>query len=197
MNTQALALLTREAVEPRRTDVLVVGPDIVGTDAIARSLAAAALSARRASPAEAAEAIEAGELAAVVLVAGPGIDTSKVLSALMKRPSTVFIVVAATASAPPMVSDLRPIVVSTLGDLLNTVFSHVRSSGPARGLTDRHVEILQQLALGCTPNEAADELGITVKTFNNHLGVIYRRLGARNVTQAVLMGIRQGLIRLP
>lgn len=175
----------------------VVGGDAVGGEAIARTLTGAALGARRSSAAEAAMALDGGQAAGVVLIPGPGVDSATVLAALRRRPSTPFVVVAAAAVAPPMASDLRPIVVSNLDDLVHEVFTKVRVPSTPRGLTDRHVEILQQLALGCTPAEAADELGITVKTLNNHLGVVYRRLGARNVTQAVLTAIRRGLIRLP
>jgi DNA-binding CsgD family transcriptional regulator len=38
------------------------------------------------------------------------------------------------------------------------------------------------------------ELGIAPKTVNNHLSAVYRRLGARNLTQAVLLAARAGLV---
>ena len=86
--------------------------------------------------------------------------------------------------------------VSSLEELIAELTRAVRPTVES-GLTPRHVEILQQLASGCTPTEAAVELGITIKTLNNHLGVAYRRLGTRNVTQAVLTAVRQGIIQLP
>jgi DNA-binding CsgD family transcriptional regulator len=62
------------------------------------------------------------------------------------------------------------------------------------GLTGRHLEILQLIAKGRTTEEAGVELGIAPKTVNNHLSAVYRRLGARNLTQAVLLAARAGLI---
>jgi DNA-binding CsgD family transcriptional regulator len=64
----------------------------------------------------------------------------------------------------------------------------------AHGLTGRHLEILQLIAKGRTTEEAGVELGIAPKTVNNHLSAVYRRLGARNLTQAVLLAARAGLI---
>ena len=69
-------------------------------------------------------------------------------------------------------------------------------AGPDRGLsiTPRHAQILQYVADGLSVQEAAQRLGITPKTVNNHLGAVYRRLGVENLTQAVLQAIRTGLI---
>ena len=50
---------------------------------------------------------------------------------------------------------------------------------------------------GLTTGEIAGRVGITPKTVNNHLGAIYRRLGAQNLTQAVLRASQLGLVRLP
>ena len=82
---------------------------------------------------------------------------------------------------------------STLQDVL---FSLQKMAGPDRGLsiTPRHAQILQYVADGLSVQEAARRLGITPKTVNNHLGAVYRRLGVENLTQAVLLAIRVGLI---
>lgn len=82
---------------------------------------------------------------------------------------------------------------STLQDVL---ISLQRMAGPDRGLsiTPRHAQILQHVADGLSVQEAAQRLGITPKTVNNHLGAVYRRLGVENLTQAVLQAIRSGLI---
>ncbi len=82
---------------------------------------------------------------------------------------------------------------STLRDVL---ISLQRIAGADRGLsiTPRHAQILQYVADGLSVQEAAQQLGITPKTVNNHLGAVYRRLGVENLTQAVLQAIRAGLI---
>lgn len=68
---------------------------------------------------------------------------------------------------------------------------------PDRGpLTRREHEVLQCLAEGHTSQEIAAELFISLKTVKNHLGSIYSKLDAHNRTQAVLSGMRLGLVRI-
>jgi two-component system response regulator DegU len=68
------------------------------------------------------------------------------------------------------------------------------ASGPA--LSTREVEVLQLIAEGSSPPEVAAALFISVKTVKNHLSNIYEKLDARDRTQAVLRGLRIGIIRL-
>ena len=63
-------------------------------------------------------------------------------------------------------------------------------------LTRREHEVLQCLAEGHTSQEIASELFISLKTVKNHLGSIYSKLDAHNRTQAVLSGMRLGLVRI-
>lgn len=71
------------------------------------------------------------------------------------------------------------------------------SDRPERGpLTRREHEVLQCLAEGRTSQEIAAELFISLKTVKNHLGSIYSKLDAHNRTQAVLSGMRLGLVRI-
>ena len=176
--------------------MLVVGPDSVGIEAIARSLMSIGVGARTATGAEAADAVITSHPSAVVLVAGHGVDPGPLLVA-MRRRSTPLIIVTPVGAVPPTTADLRPIVVTSLDALLDAASELIHQMVDQRGLTERHIEILQHLANGSTPGEAADHLGIAIKTLNNHLGVVYRRLGAKNVTQALLLALRLGLIRLP
>jgi DNA-binding NarL/FixJ family response regulator len=71
-----------------------------------------------------------------------------------------------------------------------------KANGLAEGLTPRHLDILRGVSKGFGPNDVADQLGITMKTLNNHLGAVYRRLGVDNLTHAVLRAYRLGLIDL-
>jgi len=63
-------------------------------------------------------------------------------------------------------------------------------------LTKREVEILQSIADGRSTNDVAEELFISVKTVKNHLASIYEKLDARDRTQAVLTGIKTGIISI-
>ncbi len=63
-------------------------------------------------------------------------------------------------------------------------------------LTKREKEILQLIADGRSTNDVGSDLFISVKTVKNHLASIYDKLDARDRTQAVLMGLRTGIIEI-
>lgn len=64
-------------------------------------------------------------------------------------------------------------------------------------LTEREREVLQLVADGRRPKEVAQQLEISVRTVNNHLAAVYRKLDARGRLDAVLLAARLGIIRLP
>ena len=70
------------------------------------------------------------------------------------------------------------------------------AADPAQQVSAREVEVLQLIAEGASPPEVAERLFISVKTVKNHLSSIYEKLDARDRTQAVLKGLRMGIIRL-
>ena len=63
-------------------------------------------------------------------------------------------------------------------------------------LSRREEQVLQLFADGCATTEVAQQLFISAKTVKNHLASIYEKLDARDRTQAVLTGVRMGIIRL-
>ncbi len=63
-------------------------------------------------------------------------------------------------------------------------------------LSPREEEILQLIADGQSTTEIAETLFISAKTVKNHLASIYEKLGARDRTQAVLAGVKTGIIQL-
>ena len=65
-----------------------------------------------------------------------------------------------------------------------------------RALSARETEVLQAIADGCGVREAADRMYISEKTVRNHLAAVYRKLGVSDRTQALLEGIRRGLVTL-
>jgi len=54
------------------------------------------------------------------------------------------------------------------------------------GLTPREWEILTLLAQGCLYKEIAAQLGISANTVRAHLHAIYRKLGVKSRTRAVV-----------
>lgn len=81
----------------------------------------------------------------------------------------------------------------------------LRGDGPTNGhlpdvvespLTKREREILQLVADGHSTTEIARNLFISAKTVKNHLASIYAKLDSRDRTQAVLSGMRLGIVQL-
>jgi DNA-binding NarL/FixJ family response regulator len=70
------------------------------------------------------------------------------------------------------------------------------SSGAESGaLTSRQLQILPLLAEGMPNKRIAEALGVTEGTVKQHLKDLFRRLNARNRTQAVKEARRSGLLR--
>jgi len=63
-------------------------------------------------------------------------------------------------------------------------------------LTDREVEVLQQVANGNRNRDIANKLFISEETVKVHIKHIMEKLGATDRTQAVAIGIRRGIIQL-
>jgi DNA-binding NarL/FixJ family response regulator len=63
-------------------------------------------------------------------------------------------------------------------------------------LTDRETEVLGQIAGGSRNRDIADKLFITEGTVKAHIKHIMHKLGARDRTQAVAIGLRRGIIQL-
>lgn len=63
-----------------------------------------------------------------------------------------------------------------------------------RGMTDRQLDILYLLAQGLSSKEAAQRLAISYRTVEHQIEAIKKRLGARNVTQAVAIAVAQSII---
>jgi DNA-binding CsgD family transcriptional regulator len=72
------------------------------------------------------------------------------------------------------------------------LLSSLRGAYP-RGLTAREAEVLRLLAHGRTNREIAAELVISVHTVERHLATIYRKIGARNRTDATAFAHETGL----
>jgi two-component system, NarL family, response regulator DegU len=63
-------------------------------------------------------------------------------------------------------------------------------------LSGREEEVLQLIVDGCGTQEIAERMFISQKTVKNHLASIYEKLDARDRTQAVLMAVRMGIVKL-
>lgn len=63
-------------------------------------------------------------------------------------------------------------------------------------ISTREEEVLQLVADGLGTNEIAERLYISHRTVKNHLASIYDKLDARDRTQAVLMAVKMGIVKL-
>ena len=63
-------------------------------------------------------------------------------------------------------------------------------------LSPREEELLQHIADGLATSEVAETMFISQKTVKNHLASIYDKLQARDRTQAVLMAVKMGIVKL-
>ena len=68
------------------------------------------------------------------------------------------------------------------------------SGSPLGDLTQTQMRVLALLGVGKANKEIAEELGCNVKTIKNHLNAIFQKFDVKNRTEAVVKGIRAGLI---
>ena len=56
-------------------------------------------------------------------------------------------------------------------------------------LTPREVDVLHHIARGCTYEQAADRLGVSLHTVCSHVKNLYRKLGVRSGAAAVMRAV--------
>ncbi len=79
----------------------------------------------------------------------------------------------------------------------STALREMACGGLAGGeLTEREIEVLRQLAHGCTNKEIAEALFISEETVKTHIGNILGKLHLAHRTQAVIYAIKQGLVSI-
>jgi len=132
----------------------------------------------------------------VVLVGGPAIESSSMLRAGVRGtlPSTASaeqIVAAIHAAAAGLaVFDASE---AHLGDPSVAAETRDRLLEP---LTDREIEVLRFLADGFGNKEIASRMAISEHTVKFHVASIMGKLGAGNRTEAVISGVRHGLVMI-
>lgn len=63
-------------------------------------------------------------------------------------------------------------------------------------LTKRELEVLSLIYFGLKNNEIAVKLGISPRTVENHIEKVFKKLGAKNRTEAVINAIRFSILEL-
>jgi DNA-binding NarL/FixJ family response regulator len=65
---------------------------------------------------------------------------------------------------------------------------------PPAGLTPRELEVLREVADGCTNRRVASRLGVSEDTIKTHLSRAMEKLGASDRTHAIAILLRRGLL---
>jgi DNA-binding NarL/FixJ family response regulator len=74
--------------------------------------------------------------------------------------------------------------------------TQAEAEAPAEALTERERQVLQLLAQGLANKQIAASLSISEHTVKFHVSGIYAKLGAASRTEAVRLGVQQGLVVL-
>ncbi|HEY0386273.1 MAG TPA: response regulator transcription factor [Pyrinomonadaceae bacterium] len=114
---------------------------------------------------------------------------------LLPRQTTPAEIVAAIEAAA---ASLFVLHAETLDALLadDPPIERIPPSGNGQTLSPREVEVLGMIAEGLGNKTIAWRLGISEHTVKFHVGSIFTKLGATSRTEAVTLGIRQGLIMI-
>jgi len=76
-------------------------------------------------------------------------------------------------------------------------FTQLAKKAPLEhSLTNRELEVLQQIANGASNQEIADALFISIKTVKTHITHIFEKLQVRDRTEAVTKALKLGIIKL-
>jgi len=71
-----------------------------------------------------------------------------------------------------------------------------KSGSEPEHITDRELEVLRLAARGLSNREISTTLDISVRTVQTHLSNVFNKMGVGSRTEAVMFGLRNGLITL-
>ncbi len=138
--------------------------------------------------------IEYPDLGIVVLSARIG---DEALFAALDSGASAF--VSKTAPADDVVASIRHAAASprafTAADLAEAMKRRLSPTGPQ--LSPREREVLTHLAAGMSVAEIARTLFISESTTKTHISKLYDKLGVANRPQAIMSGLRMGILRNP
>jgi DNA-binding NarL/FixJ family response regulator len=173
---------------------LVIGSDRLLSEAIVTAMRTPEGHIEPVSIEDAIVHIQRGGIRVIVLLPQE-VDVTALIPAIQKAGGVRLVIASATTAGPaPQVPDVDVVLATTFHEVVQLV-NNVLAPGPSV-VTERSKQILQRLAKGDSPTEAAEFLGIKVGTLSNQLSVIYEQMGVRNATEAVLAALRAGLIEL-
>jgi DNA-binding NarL/FixJ family response regulator len=180
-------------IASRPVHVLIAGPDWTVNESLAAALNR--IGAHRVVRADSAPAVRdllargvTGDLALVS--ARFGTDTDALIGALRGGGWPRVIVCVPTGAAPPAVGAVlagATGVLTTPGTAHDPCIAHTT-------LTRREIQVITQVAGGCSNKEIGTRLSLSALTVKNHLARIGRKLGTGDRAQLVALAYRAGII---
>lgn len=119
----------------------------------------------------------------------------ELIAAALRRGASAYL--AKTVDPTDLPSTLRQVLDGNVWSMTGTGSEDDHAGAIALALTERETSILQALAKGLSNAEIAKELWVTEQTVKFHLTNIYRKLGAKNRTQATRIAHQHGLVDSP
>jgi DNA-binding NarL/FixJ family response regulator len=116
--------------------------------------------------------------------------------AILPRQAAAGEIVAAIEAAAAGLVALPPDAVEALLPAASSATRLLTGSPPQQALTPRELEVLGMMAEGLGNKEIAWRLSLSEHTVKFHVSTIFAKLNAASRTEAVILGIRQGLILL-
>jgi DNA-binding NarL/FixJ family response regulator len=89
---------------------------------------------------------------------------------------------------------VTPAITARLLDGLKGIKSEFEAPELTESLSPKEIEVLGLMASGCSNREIADTLSKSEGTIKNHVSNVLAKLGVRDRTRAVLIGIEKGLL---
>lgn len=92
---------------------------------------------------------------------------------------------------------LHPMIAKKiLARFVDTAGAEPSSSGSENALTGKERDVLRLAACGMSNSRIADHAGVSVRTVQAHLSHIFGKLGVGSRTEAVIKGLRLGVLHL-
>lgn len=116
--------------------------------------------------------------------------------AILPRGATVEAIAAAVYAVAAGLAVLPADLIDDLETTRQEQAAGLRPSEPHERLTPREIEVLALLSDGAGNKTIAYRLGVSEHTVKFHLSSIFTKLGVKNRTEAVRLGMKLGLIML-
>ncbi len=184
-SSRGLATLAQQ-IEEHQPDVVLLDVDLVDDEAMS-SLSALVGRGADLRPLPFALMVEDANSASAIGALRAGVR------ALLPRDGSIAEITAGLEAAAAGLVVLPSDVLETLMPAVASAL-RVRDPLPNQVLTPREIEVLRMLGEGLGNKMVADRLGISEHTVKFHISSIFTKLDASTRTEAVTLGIRQGII---